>query len=123
MTALASTTPARHTIPTLRVLAALRAAGESGLYGTELMQACGLKSGTVYPMLDRLFDRGLIVERRVGRCGYVHLTEDGRRALLDGVRWVWRERNRSLARAREMTTVLVELGAVPGEAAESGAAG
>ncbi|GAA0266166.1 PadR family transcriptional regulator [Cryptosporangium japonicum] len=48
----------RITVPTARVLAALLADPDADHYGLELMQAAGLASGTLYPILRRLTEAG-----------------------------------------------------------------
>jgi DNA-binding PadR family transcriptional regulator len=49
----------RITVPVLRVLQAFLAAGGAAtLYGLELMDQTGLKSGTLYPVLARLEEAG-----------------------------------------------------------------
>lgn len=45
------------------VLAAEEDGSDAELYGTQLKQLTGLKSGTIYPILDRLFDAGMLVDR------------------------------------------------------------
>lgn len=45
---------------TLRVLRALMAQPDAPRYGYELMKTIGIKSGTLYPILMRLSDRGLL---------------------------------------------------------------
>ncbi|WP_433200179.1 PadR family transcriptional regulator [Dactylosporangium sp. CS-047395] len=53
----------RITVPTARVLAALLARPEDDHYGLELMQAAGLASGTLYPILTRLTEAGWLQRR------------------------------------------------------------
>jgi PadR family transcriptional regulator PadR len=48
----------RMTVPTARILAALLAEPDADRYGLDLMQATGLKSGTLYPILHRLQESG-----------------------------------------------------------------
>lgn len=48
----------RMTLPTARVLAALLAEPDAERYGLDLMQATGLASGTLYPILHRLQEAG-----------------------------------------------------------------
>ncbi|GAA2395046.1 PadR family transcriptional regulator [Dactylosporangium salmoneum] len=48
----------RMTVTTARVLAALLTDPGADRYGLELMQATGLASGTLYPILHRLQDAG-----------------------------------------------------------------
>jgi DNA-binding PadR family transcriptional regulator len=71
---------------TLHVLRALLDDPAADHYGLELMEATGLKSGTLYPILGRLEDRGWIVGRwedvdpsEVGRAPrrYYRLTASG----------------------------------------------
>ncbi len=45
---------------TVEVLGALALNPESWLYGLEIAAATGLKSGSLYPILIRLADRGLL---------------------------------------------------------------
>lgn len=45
---------------TRRVLAALAAAGRGWTHGYDMIKATGLKSGSLYPILMRLEDRGLL---------------------------------------------------------------
>lgn len=53
--------PPKMSGATLAVLAAFLNAGAKPVYGRELMEAGGVKSGTLYPILDRLEDEGWIV--------------------------------------------------------------
>ncbi|MEU4619747.1 PadR family transcriptional regulator [Actinoplanes sp. NPDC023801] len=53
----------RITIPTARILAALLAEPDADRYGLELMQATGLASGSLYPILHRLQDAGWVEAR------------------------------------------------------------
>jgi DNA-binding PadR family transcriptional regulator len=46
------------TVPTARVLAALLEEPDADRYGLDLMQATGLASGTLYPILHRLQESG-----------------------------------------------------------------
>jgi len=83
-----STMPRRRrgSLATLRVVAALCGATDRRSYGLELTEVTGLRSGTLYPILDRLEHDGLIeaewesVDRRdtvrAPRC-YYHLTDQG----------------------------------------------
>jgi DNA-binding PadR family transcriptional regulator len=50
----------RVTVPTARVLAALLAEPDADRYGLDLMQATGLASGTLYPILHRLQESGWV---------------------------------------------------------------
>jgi PadR family transcriptional regulator PadR len=45
---------------TLEVLQVLARVGSSGCHGLEVARETGLKSGTLYPILMRLADRGLL---------------------------------------------------------------
>ena len=47
--------------PLERVLRAFLADGSARHYGYDLMKAAGLASGTLYPMLARLQDQGLVI--------------------------------------------------------------
>ena len=51
------------TIPTQRVLETLLADHERELYGLEIGEAAGLRSGTVHPILARLEGYGWVVSR------------------------------------------------------------
>jgi PadR family transcriptional regulator PadR len=53
----------RITIPTARILAALLAEPGADRYGLELMQATGLASGSLYPILHRLQGAGWVEAR------------------------------------------------------------
>jgi PadR family transcriptional regulator PadR len=53
----------RITIPTARILAALLAEPDADRYGLELMQATGLASGSLYPILHRLQGAGWVEAR------------------------------------------------------------
>lgn len=48
---------------TVDVLQALAAQGDGWLYGLEIAAATGLKSGSLYPILVRLDERGLLEGR------------------------------------------------------------
>src|SRR3954462_14039865 len=88
------TTRSRQFSPqTLTVLAALADAGSGWRYGLELAASTGLKSGSLYPILLRLADRGLLESRweepgqtgRPPRHSY-RLSGTGRAALNDAFR-------------------------------------
>jgi PadR family transcriptional regulator PadR len=52
----------RSTVAQLKVFSALlNSPGE--LYGLELMRATGLRSGTLYPLLERMVDEGWVARR------------------------------------------------------------
>jgi DNA-binding PadR family transcriptional regulator len=53
----------RISIPTKQVLQAFLDAPSQETYGYELAQATGLPSGTIYPILRRLEDEGLVSSR------------------------------------------------------------
>ncbi|GLY96761.1 helix-turn-helix transcriptional regulator [Actinoplanes sp. NBRC 103695] len=53
----------RMTASVLKVVAALLAAGGDERYGLQLMQATGLPSGTLYPILVRLQQAGWVESR------------------------------------------------------------
>lgn len=53
----------RFSPQTVAVLAALDDAGAGWRYGLELAAATGLKSGSLYPILLRLAERGLLESR------------------------------------------------------------
>ncbi|MEV7629377.1 PadR family transcriptional regulator [Actinoplanes sp. NPDC089786] len=53
----------RMTASVLKVVAALLAAGGAERYGLQLMQATGLPSGTLYPILVRLERAGWVESR------------------------------------------------------------
>lgn len=75
---------------TTAVLGLLADHPEQWLYGLELARACGLKSGSLYPILGRLADRGLLESRwlepekpgRPPRHAY-RITAQGKSALRD----------------------------------------
>jgi len=50
----------RVTSATLRVMACLGASSDGWRHGYELLTETGLKSGSLYPMLMRLAERGLL---------------------------------------------------------------
>jgi PadR family transcriptional regulator PadR len=52
--------PANRSPQTLSVLQALLNGGREWRHGYDLMQETGLKSGTLYPLLMRLSDQGLL---------------------------------------------------------------
>jgi DNA-binding PadR family transcriptional regulator len=93
----------------------LRAVASGHRYGFDVMEACGMPSGTVYPALRRLERAGLLGagwedERRARAAGRprrrtYQLTTAGRRALPDAE-----------AKLEEVKRLLGELGAKPGEA-------
>jgi DNA-binding PadR family transcriptional regulator len=51
----------RVTGPLLKVLAVLLEEQGRELYGLEILRRTGLKSGTLYPLLDRLSEAGWVV--------------------------------------------------------------
>jgi DNA-binding PadR family transcriptional regulator len=53
----------KMTIPTQRVLETLLADPQRELYGLEIGEAAGLRSGTVHPILARLEGYGWVVSR------------------------------------------------------------
>jgi PadR family transcriptional regulator, regulatory protein PadR len=55
--------PPRMTASVLKVVAALLTAGAEERYGLQLMQATGLPSGTLYPILVRLERAGWVSSR------------------------------------------------------------
>jgi PadR family transcriptional regulator PadR len=70
----------RHSDQTRAVLSELAADPTSGRYGYELAKATGLASGTLYPILMRLEERGLLEARweLATRPRHVYrLTQDG----------------------------------------------
>jgi DNA-binding PadR family transcriptional regulator len=83
--------------------AVLRAIADGASYGFDIMDATALASGTVYPILSRLEERGLVEtrweepdeHRREGRPArkYYRLTDEGRVALVAAI-----ERFRALGR-------------------------
>lgn len=79
----------RMTVPTRLVLKAFLDDPEAERYGFELSQLTGLRSGSLYPLLARLLERGWLAARweRLDpklhgrpRRRYYRLTEDGLRA-------------------------------------------
>lgn len=83
-------TAVRFTVPVLKVLQVfLATGGAQPLYGLELTEKTGLKSGTLYPVLARLEEAGWVTSaweesdpRAVGRPRrrYYELTGQGQRA-------------------------------------------
>jgi DNA-binding PadR family transcriptional regulator len=80
--------------PSRQALAVLTAlAGADWLYGLELAERTGLKSGSLYPILIRLDERGLLESRwiepsapgRPPRHAY-HILPGGRQALAEASR-------------------------------------
>ncbi|MDB5469994.1 MAG: hypothetical protein JWR84_1554 [Caulobacter sp.] len=57
--------PRRLSPQTLDVLIALEGAGADWLYGLEVAAATDLKSGSLYPILARLADHGLLEDQWV----------------------------------------------------------
>jgi PadR family transcriptional regulator len=51
------------TLPTLLVLSALLADAGREMYGTEIMRATGLRSGSIIPIFRRLEDNGWVTSR------------------------------------------------------------
>jgi PadR family transcriptional regulator PadR len=85
--------PFRVSVPTLRLLASLLERPSHWHYGYDLCQQTGLRSGTLYPILIRLHERGLLetdweepsAPGRPPRHVY-KLTGDGVRAAQDALR-------------------------------------
>ena len=83
----------RLSTQTLAVLSALASHGSDWLYGLELSERTGLKSGSLYPILIRLDERGLLESRwlepaapgRPKRHAY-RLLPAGMQALADAAR-------------------------------------
>lgn len=81
----------RKRVPSPATVATLRALAEGVTYGFDVMEATGLSSGTVYPILARLERRRLVssswedpsVHRDTGRPArkYYRLTDAGREVL------------------------------------------
>jgi len=77
----------------LAVLADLALAGDGWRYGLEISGATGLKSGSLYPLLIRLSERGLLESRwldperpgRPARHAY-RITSAGKAALREAAR-------------------------------------
>lgn len=53
----------RVTGPLIKVLSAFLESPTSELYGLQLLRATNLKSGTLYPLLDRLEEGGMLKSR------------------------------------------------------------
>jgi len=83
----------RFSPQTLAVLTALAEDGAEWRYGLEIAAATGLKSGSLYPILQRLAERGLLESRwqepdrpgRPPRHAY-RLTSSGRLAFEEALR-------------------------------------
>jgi len=79
----------RRTRALLRVAAALLAEPDARHYGYPLSKASGVRSGTLYPMLDRLLREGWITDgwspqaTRGGDRRFYRLTDAGRAALTE----------------------------------------
>lgn len=83
--------PSRNRALSGPTVGVLRALTEGATYGFDVMDATGLPSGTVYPILSRLEGRGYVATRwedpeeprRAGRPArkYYSLTPEGREAL------------------------------------------
>lgn len=96
-------TSTRNRPPSGPTVAVLRALAEGATYGFDVMDATGLPSGTVYPILSRIESKGLVEtrweapkeHRRAGRPArkYYRLTVEGREALTSAL-----ERFRALGR-------------------------
>lgn len=79
--------PRKPSTPTRLVFQALLDSPSDETYGFELAQATGLPSGTIYPILNRLGDEGLVKSRwaevetkaQRRRRRYYELTGEGRR--------------------------------------------
>jgi PadR family transcriptional regulator PadR len=86
--------PPRLTAPTLRVLGEMLASPAEPVYGLELMDRCGIQSGTLYPILARLAEAGWLdaeneavdpsVAGRPARV-YYRLTAEGTAAARDAI--------------------------------------
>src|ERR1043165_3338697 len=97
----------KYSAQTLAVLAALCAAPSDWRRGYDLAKDTGLKSGTLYPILVRLADRGLVearweAEQPVGRPRrhLYRLTADGRAVA----EWVLAEARRPVGKPRPAPT-------------------
>ena len=85
--------PRKLSSQSLTVLGALANRPTDWLYGLEMTRLTNLKSGSLYPILIRLSDRGLLESRwlepsepgRPPRHAY-RITADGRAALTNAVR-------------------------------------
>jgi DNA-binding PadR family transcriptional regulator len=83
----------RHSAQALAVLDALAEAGRQWRYGLEIAAATKLKSGSLYPILARLDERGLVESKwlapekpgRPARHAY-RITAAGRAALVEAQR-------------------------------------
>jgi DNA-binding PadR family transcriptional regulator len=80
----------RLSAQTLRVLEAIAATGPNGCHGLEIARTTGLKSGTLYPILLRLADRGMLEHEWQASEGggrpprHVYRLSEGGRAILHG---------------------------------------
>jgi len=87
--------PARPRAMSVATAAVLRAVIQGASYGFDIMDATGLPSGTVYPILSRLEERALLTsrwedpaaEREAGRPPrrYYRITAVGREELQEAV--------------------------------------
>lgn len=69
----------KQTQALIQIVSALPSRSDAMFWGYEIMQATGLKSGTVYPLLQKLCDEEMLSSSWVGRRRYYHLTGKGRR--------------------------------------------
>jgi PadR family transcriptional regulator PadR len=85
----------KHSIQTEQVFAAMMDAPADETYGFELVKATGLPSGSVYPILRRLEDRGWLIAReeainpharRPRHRVYYRLTAEGLRVAREATR-------------------------------------
>jgi PadR family transcriptional regulator PadR len=85
----------KHSIQTQQVFASMLDAPADETYGFALVKATGLPSGSVYPILRRLEDRGWVTAReqvidpdarRPRSRVYYRLTAEGRRVARDATR-------------------------------------
>ena len=85
----------KHSVPTRQVFVAMLDAPADETYGFELVKATGLPSGSVYPILRRLEDRGYVTAReevidaearRPRQRVYYRLTAEGRRVAHNATR-------------------------------------
>lgn len=71
----------KQTPALIKTLLAIPPKSDEMFWGYEIMQATGLKSGTVYPLLKRLENEGMLAASWVGRRRYYYVTSKGRQLV------------------------------------------
>src|SRR3954467_5070620 len=92
--------PRRSSPQTLKVLNVLAASPSVWRYGYELGSEVGLRSGSLYPILVRLFDRGLLEAKWQGTSGAAPPPRHVYRLTAEGLEQVAASRARASAQRR-----------------------